>query len=72
MKALLEQAVLLAQTLWYLTGITVLIVLALWFHQSMQAQQAAQTRAEARSDQVLFESRQALQDHQQIMQRLAR
>lgn len=72
MKAFLEQAVLLAQTLWYLTGITVLIVLALWFHQSMQAQLASQSRAEARSDQVLFESRQALYDHQQQMQRLAR
>ena len=59
--------------------LVVLVVLALWFQQSMQGQQAYHEREDAklqqslhRSEQLLYESRQALQDHQRQMERLAR
>lgn len=79
MKAYLEHAVLLMQSLWYLTGVGVLILLAVMFWQNVQAQNAAHLRADAylqqslyRSEQLLTESRQALLDHQRAMERLAR
>ena len=79
MKAFLESTVLLTQSLFYVTGITFLVVLALWFQQSMQGQQAYHEREDAklqqslhRSEQLLYESRQALQDHQRQMERLTR
>lgn len=72
MKAILEHVVLLMQSLWYLAGIVFLLFLATLFWQNLQAQNAAHVRAEQRSDQLLYESRQALLDHQRAMERLAR
>lgn len=79
MKSFLEHTVLLMQSLSYLAVITFLVVLALWFQQSMSAQTAYHEREDAkllaslhRSEQLLYESRQALQDHQRQMERLAR
>jgi hypothetical protein len=70
MKPFLENTLLLMQSLWYLAGITLLILLAVWFHQDVQSQRAAHDRAEVRHDQLLYESRQALLDHQRAMERL--
>ena len=72
MKPILENVVLLLQSLWYLAGITFLIVLALIFWQNVQAQNAAHIRAEQRTEQLLYESRQALFDHQRTMEQLVR
>ena len=72
MKAYLEHAVLLMQSLFYLTGIGVLVLLAVLFWHTAQSQHAASVRAEQRTDQLLYESRQALLDHQRAMERLAR
>jgi low affinity Fe/Cu permease len=72
LKSLLENLALLMQSLYYLTAIGVLIVLAIMFWQNVQAQNAAHARAEQRHEQLLYESRQALLDHQKQMERLAR
>ena len=72
MKAYLEHAVLLTQSLLYLTGTSVLVLLAVLLWQTTQSQHAASIRAEQRTDQLLYESRQALLDHQRAMERLAR
>jgi len=78
MKAFLENTALLLHSLWYLTGIVVLILLATMFWQNVQAQNAAHLRGDAslqqslqRNEQLLNESRQALLDHQRTMERLS-